>query len=58
MANDPANEKRNTAGDEQVRVRRLTSEGLFRGEKLVIIDHAGEEYRLTLTRNNRLILQK
>ena len=38
--------------------RKLTTEELFQGQKIVIIHHAGEDYRLTVTRNNRLILQK
>jgi hemin uptake protein HemP len=31
---------------------------LFQGARVVEITHAGETYRLLLTRNNRLILQK
>jgi hemin uptake protein HemP len=37
---------------------RYESQELFRGSKIVVIQHAGETYRLLLTRNNRLILQK
>jgi hemin uptake protein HemP len=39
-------------------VRRLLSEELFAGQRVVLIQHAGEEYRLMITRNDRLILQK
>jgi hemin uptake protein HemP len=31
---------------------------LFQGSRVVNISHAGETYRLLITRNNRLILQK
>ena len=31
---------------------------VLQGNKQVVIRHAGEEYRLIVTRNNRLILQK
>lgn len=42
----------------QQKVRSVESEQLFEGQKQLIIRHAGEQYRLILTRNNRLILQK
>ncbi len=38
--------------------RVVRSEDLFAGQRAVVIQHAGEQYRLTITRNNRLILQK
>jgi hemin uptake protein HemP len=34
------------------------SSELFQGGRVVVINHAGEAYRLLVTRNNRLILQK
>lgn len=34
------------------------SSDLFQGARVVVINHAGEAYRLLVTRNNRLILQK
>ena len=34
------------------------SSELFKGARVVVINHAGEAYRLLVTRNNRLILQK
>ena len=37
---------------------RFDSQELFQGSRVVVITHAGESYRLLLTRNNRLILQK
>ena len=39
-------------------VRRICSEELFRGEKWIVITHAGTEYRLIKTRNDKLMLQK
>jgi hemin uptake protein HemP len=39
-------------------VRSISSEELFAGQRIVRIQHAGEEYRLMITRNDRLILQK
>jgi hemin uptake protein HemP len=41
---------------EQPRV--IPSEELFAGGRVVLIQHAGELYRLLVTRNDRLILQK
>lgn len=37
---------------------RLKSEDLFRNGSELIIEHRGEEYRLKLTRNDKLILNK
>ncbi len=42
-----------SAGDQRVR-----SEELFRGTRELLIEHAGEVYRLRLTRNGKLILHK
>jgi hemin uptake protein HemP len=36
----------------------ITSSELFDGARVVVIDHAGQQYRLLITRNDRLILQK
>jgi hemin uptake protein HemP len=38
--------------------RIMTSEELFGGANEVIIRHAGEEYRLRVTKNDKLILTK
>ncbi len=38
--------------------REYESKELFQGQKAIVIRHEGERYRLFLTRNNRLILQK
>jgi len=37
---------------------RLRSEDLFRAGCELIIEHRGEEYRLKITRNDKLILNK
>lgn len=39
-------------------LRVLRSEDLFLGSHEILIDHDGEQYRLRLTRNGKLILQK
>jgi len=41
-----------------VESRLIRSEELFAGGKMVRIQHGDEQYRLLITRNNRLILQK
>lgn len=38
--------------------RVLASTDLFAGGRVVVIEHAGQQYRLLITRNDRLILQK
>lgn len=38
--------------------RLLHSEELFRGQRVLIIEHAGERYVLQITPRNRLLLQK
>ena len=38
--------------------RTITSRELFSDQQEIIIQHAGEEYRLRITGNNRLILTK
>lgn len=38
--------------------RVISSEELLLGDQEIIIDHQGERYRLRLTRNGKLILQK
>lgn len=39
-------------------VREMASSDLLRGEKELLIRHGDELYRLKLTRNGKLILQK
>jgi hemin uptake protein HemP len=38
--------------------RVVSSAELFAGARVVLIEHAGQQYRLLITRNDRLILQK
>ena len=38
--------------------RVIDSENLFKGEKLVLIQHHGDLYRLIVTRQGKLILNK
>jgi hemin uptake protein HemP len=38
--------------------RTVRSEELFAGQRVLWITHAGQLYRLLITRNDRLILQK
>lgn len=39
-------------------VRTVKSVDLFAGAKTVMIEHGGEQYRLLLTKNGKLLLQK
>ncbi len=39
-------------------VRRLQSRDLFCGERQIVIVHRGEEYRLRITKSEKLILTK
>jgi hemin uptake protein HemP len=38
--------------------RELSSEEIFAGSRAITITHDGVRYRLLITRNNKLILQK
>jgi hemin uptake protein HemP len=55
--NDPPAIDAAAASDRDA-ARVILSEELFAGERVVMIRHAGEQYRLLITRNDRLILQK
>jgi hemin uptake protein HemP len=39
-------------------VPKLNSTGLFQGHREIRIEHEGMQYRLRITRRNKLILQK
>lgn len=39
-------------------IRTIPSEDLLQGERQVVILHHGEPYRLLVTRNDKLLLQK
>jgi hemin uptake protein HemP len=53
----PADPQVNSPAESET-VRVVRSEELFAGGRVVLIQHGGEQYRLLLTRNDRLILQK
>lgn len=44
--------------DRGQRTPRIDSRRLMAGENELVIEHAGQEYRLRLTRNDKLILTK
>jgi len=54
----PRNEPPENFAGESESVRVVRSEDLFAGGRVVLIQHGGEQYRLLVTRNDRLILQK
>jgi hemin uptake protein HemP len=43
---------------ERARPRRIDSPALFHGEREVVIIHQGQEYRLRITKADKLILTK
>ena len=43
---------------QQKEPRRYESKELFRSGKMVLIEHAGQVYRLMITRQDKLILNK
>lgn len=47
-----------TAKESMAAVRIVTSEALFAGTKELVIRHRGEDYRLRLTSQEKLILTK
>lgn len=55
-----ADPKRKPTHEPRVRrtVREITSRELFDDARTVVITHEGEQYRLMITRNDKLILQK
>jgi hemin uptake protein HemP len=56
--NQGAGESALPAGPARPLPRNLTSFEIFQGETEVTISHNGELYRLRVTRNGKLILQK
>ena len=57
-ADKQAAESNSTPHVEREAIRVVRSEEIFAGERIVLIQHGGEQYRLLVTRNDRLILQK
>lgn len=57
LPNDPVSSE--ASGEPTVtELRRIRSAELLQGEREVLIEHGSEIYRLRLTRNGKLILQK
>lgn len=56
MPDPPANSSSEKSHSEEI--RRIRSEDLFQGGRILVITHAGTEYRLIKTRNDKLMLQK
>ena len=44
--------------DSKAEKSQIASEELFQGASEIVINHAGEQYRLRLTKNDKLILHK
>lgn len=58
-SHEPAREKTDLTSDETSEPAKVVStEELFAGQREICIEHAGEKYRLRITRRNKLILQK
>lgn len=47
-----------SSDDKPVPVRQIASEELFQGQNRLVIVHQGVLYRLMITRNGKLMLQK
>lgn len=58
--NDPGKQstERASSGEKPTAIRSIHSEELLQGERQVVILHHGETYRLLVTRNDKLLLQK
>jgi len=54
----PQENLRNQLENPAPAVRTIRSEDLLQGAQEIFIEHDGETYRLRLTRNHKLILQK
>ena len=54
----PNDWERGTGESAQEGPRRVYSPALFRGDREVLIIHQGQEYRLRITRADKLILTK
>lgn len=58
LAQTTANPQHNTEAPASPRTPAITSQDLFHGTREVIIVHRNEEYRLRITRQEKLILTK
>ncbi|MBE0493508.1 MAG: hemin uptake protein HemP [Thiomicrospira sp.] len=57
-SSQPANESANTKANASSRVRTLDSQSILAGQTQVRIQHGDIQYRLCLTKENKLILTK
>lgn len=55
---DPSGAQRPTAPQPIQRPRRLKVSELLAGEREAILEHSGQDYRLRITANGKLILTK
>jgi hemin uptake protein HemP len=55
---EPSNAAESTPKSAATDLQRIDSRRLLAGGRELVIDHAGQEYRLRLTRNDKLILTK
>ena len=54
----PPADSEGTPGTDRPGGRRIDSASLFRGREEIVITHSGREYRLRITRADKLILTK
>lgn len=57
VVNQPA-DLEGPVSTQQTHAARISSRDLLAGRRALVIEHAGQEYHLRLTRNDRLILTK
>jgi hemin uptake protein HemP len=58
MSSTPEPNDAPAARPEKEPPRIISTQELFDGRREILIEHAGEQYRLRITRRNKLILQK
>ena len=55
---DTSDKELSPQADQEGTPRTVSSSELLQGARMMIIEHAGQSYRLTITKNDKLILQK
>ncbi|MBI1735726.1 MAG: hemin uptake protein HemP [Candidatus Rokubacteria bacterium] len=58
MQRDPVSQSSNGPATDAAAPRRIFSTALFRDDREVVIVHRGQEYRLRITKAEKLILTK
>jgi hemin uptake protein HemP len=58
MSDHKAREPKQRESQERPVSQPIAASTLFQGQQQALIEHEGEIYRLVLTRNNKLLLQK